>query len=345
MLHKTTIISLISMVALAAGSATAAPKKKEPKPPPAATEKTPEQKEADRHFKSGVALFNEQKFGEALAEFQRAYEIAPATIVLYNMAGCHRELSHYSQAVKLYKQFLDEGADKQPADRLAAARNELDGILARIARITVTAPDGASLDLDGTSLGTMPVDMPLIVAPGDHKLTAHVDGKRDGLQTVHVASGDEVDITLRLKELPKAEPQERIVIKETVTPKQFRVSASFGTNLQQAGATGVPDLGLGVAIGSRLELAVDITLVAYAVMPSVRVRLFGDRASLHLIGAVPVSFNDGSMKETFVAGAGGLGLRLRATPSLAFHIESYVAFATKDHGTTFPAFVGGEVWF
>ena len=114
MLHKTTIISLISMVALAAGSATAAPKKKEPKPPPAATEKTPEQKEADRHFKSGVALFNEQKFGEALAEFQRAYEIAPATIVLYNMAGCHRELSHYSQAVKLYKQFLDEGRTSNP---------------------------------------------------------------------------------------------------------------------------------------------------------------------------------------------------------------------------------------
>ncbi len=346
MLHKPTIVSVLSIVALAAGSVSAAPKKKKPKPSPTATEKTPEQKEADRHFKSGVALFNEQKFSEALAEFQRAYEIAPATVVLYNMAGCHRELSHYSEAVKLYKQFLDEGADKQPADRIAAAKSELDGILARIARITVAAPDGAALDLDGASLGTMPVDMPLIVAPGDHKLTAHVEGKRDGVKTVHVASGDEVDITLKLKELPKAEPQERIVmVKETVTPKKFRLSASFGTNLQQVGDSGVPGLGLGVAIGSRLELAVEVTLVAYAVMPSVRVRLFGDRASLHLIGAVPVSFNDGSMKETFVAGAGGLGLRLRATPSLAFHIESYAAFATKGHGTTFPAFVGGEVWF
>ena len=34
-----------------------------------------------------------------------------------------------------------------------------------------------------------------------------------------------------------------------------------------------------------------------------------------------------------------------ATPSLALHLESYASYATKDHGLTFPAFVGGEVWF
>ncbi len=352
MMSWKTIIGLRALWALAAlgalgalaSPATAAPTKK----PPAAKAKTPEQKEADRHFKSGVALFGEQKFGEALAEFQRAYEIAPATIVLYNMAACHRELSHYGESVKLYKQFLDEGAGKQPAERLAAAKAELDGILARIARVSVTAPDGAALELDGKALGAMPVDMPLLVAPGEHTLTAHLEGKKDGAKTIRVASGDEVEITLRLADPPKPEPRERVVVvreHEDQVPKRFRLTAAFGTNLKQAGDTGVPVIGLGVPIGSRLELAVDVTLVAYAVMPSVRVRLVGDRASLHLIGAVPIAFTDGGMNETFVAGAGGLGLRLRATPTLAFHIESYAAFASKGHGTTFPAFVGGELWF
>jgi hypothetical protein len=74
---RRTIIVVGCLCATAAVQA--APKNKK-KPP--AGDKTPEQKEADRHFKSGVGFFTDQKYAEALAEFERAYEIAPATIVL-----------------------------------------------------------------------------------------------------------------------------------------------------------------------------------------------------------------------------------------------------------------------
>src|SRR5262245_41770345 len=58
-----------------AASADAAPRpKKAPARPAPTPPKTPQQKEADRHFKSGVALFKEAKYAEALAEFERAYE-------------------------------------------------------------------------------------------------------------------------------------------------------------------------------------------------------------------------------------------------------------------------------
>lgn len=318
------------------------------KPKPA---KTPEQKEADRHFKSGVALFGEQKFGEALAEFERAYEIAPAPIVLYNIAACHRELSHYAEAVKYYRRFLDEGQDKAPADRIVAAKAELDGILQRIARVTVNAPDGAEVLVDGKSIGTMPLDMPLIVAPGEHKVVVHLDGKKDGDKNLRVASGDEVEVKIKLGDLPKESvPTEAVGEREAAPPpppaaKRFAIGAAFATNVARVGETGVPSLGLGAAIGSRVELGVDVTFVAYAVMPSVRVRLAGDTTSVHLIGAVPVSFNDGNMNETFVAGAGGLGVRAMLTTNLALHLEGYASYATKGHGLTFPAFVGGELWF
>ena len=69
-----------------------------PKPPP----KSAAQQAADRHFKTGVARFKAGKFTEALAEFERAYEISPHPLVLYNIAGCYRELSRYREAVKLY---------------------------------------------------------------------------------------------------------------------------------------------------------------------------------------------------------------------------------------------------
>lgn len=328
-------------------AALAAPALATPKPK---TPQTAEQKDADRHFKSGVALFSEQKFAEALAEFQRAYEIAPAPIVLLNIAACHRELSQYGDAVAFYRRFLAEGEGKVPPAKLASAKIDLDAILARIARVTViTTPAGAALTLDGAEL-TSP-EMPLILAPGEHALVAHLAGHKDAEKKLHVASGDELEVELKLAELPPVvvvpvkpatdlPPRPREFAVEA--PKRFRIGGAFGTNLRAVGSTGAPDLSVGIAIGSRVEVAVDAVLVAYAVMPSVRVRLAGDQIALHAIVALPVAF---SMSEKFVATAGGLGLRYRATPQFSVRLEALVSVATKGHGTTFPAFVGGELWF
>src|SRR4029078_7623858 len=138
----------------------------------------PDQKEADHHFKSGVALFKEAKYDEALAAFERAYAIAPHPLVLYNIAVCHRELLHYADAVGFYRRFLTEGAGKVPAAKLTGAQAELDALLAVIARVTVTitpAGDGATLILDGTPLDKP--TMPLILAPGEHRLVARAAGR------------------------------------------------------------------------------------------------------------------------------------------------------------------------
>src|SRR5690606_21943649 len=134
-----------------------------------------------------------------------------------------------------YKRFLDEGKGQVPEARLAAAQSELDGILARIARITVAAPDGATLTLDGEELGTMPLDMPLMVAPGEHEVVVRAQGMRDAKRTVRVASGDVIDVAMKLVELP-AEPAADIRRDEPVAatptarsgPRRFGLGASFG---------------------------------------------------------------------------------------------------------------------
>ena len=86
-------------------------------------------------------------------------------------------------------------------------------------------------------------------------------------------------------------------------------------------------------------------LGAYALIPSLRVRLVGEALALHAVAAVPYSLNDGGSSERFVAGAIGLGLRYRPTPGLAFRLESFAAFADRMHGTSIPTFLGGELWF
>lgn len=341
-------LPFVALVAFAAPVAGA------PRKPPRANnasvkDQTPQEKDANRHFKSGVTLFGEQKFTEALAEFERAYELAPNPIVLYNMASCHRELSHYAEAVRLYNRFLSETEGKDgTAARLTAAKAELDDILSRIARVRIKVADGARITVDGEPLGTMPgLELPLILAPGEHKIGAQLAGKRDAEKTLRVASGDNITVELPLVDLPD-KPVQTVERPRPVTPpaaKRFRFHAGFGTNLQQVKDSGVPDLGLGVALGSRLEAGVDVMLVAYAVMPSLRLRLVGDRTSLHVIGALPVAFTDGPMSKTFVGGAGGLGVRLRATNSISLHLDVLASYAGATHGTTFPSMIGGDVWF
>lgn len=347
------LLCLAGLALLAPSPAEARPKKrpakKKEREKPAPEAKSPEQAEADRHFTAGVTLYKENKFSEALAEFQRAYEIAPHPLVLYNIAGCHRELSSYGDAVRFYRRFLEEGQEVVSKVRLDNAQRELDDILARIARVTVKLdePAGAELSLDGEPLGTMPLEMPLILPPGEHELSARLAGYREARRKVRVASGDELEVELELTVLPKdatpvasRQPQRR----KRVSAKTFAIGAAFGTNLRQLGDTGAPSARLSMALG-RFELGVEGVFVAYAVVPSLRVRLVGDALSVHLVGAAPIALATGDMEETFFAGAGGLGLRYRVTPALSFRLESLASYAGKTHGTTVPTFIGGELWF
>jgi hypothetical protein len=323
-----------------------APRDAEPNAPAhaAATPNELLQKEADRHFESGVALFREAKYAEALGEFERAYEISPHPLVLFNIAECHRALLHYAEAVASYRQFLVDGNGRISAARLATAQRELDALLTLVARVTVTiapANEEAVLILDGRELDR-PV-MPLILPPGEHRLIARAAGRRDAARTLQLRAGDSLSVQLELGELPRI-AVERVVTVPAPGPS-LTLDAGFGMNLRRLGKTGAPSVGLGAAIGSRFGVGVDFVLVAYAVVPSIRVRVIGDALSLHVIGAVPIALSGDPMSGSFVTLAGGLAVRYRATPRLAVRLESYVSFGGKDQDTALPTFLGGELWF
>jgi hypothetical protein len=316
-------------------------------------------READRHFRTGVALFKGARYADALAEFERAYAIAPHPLVLYNIATCHRKLSRFVEAATDYLRFLADGKDSVPPAQRAAAQTELDAILPRVAQVAVQiAPpsDAAVLVVDGTALDHP--TSPLILSPGEHRLIARVGGRRDTERAVTVAAGDRITVELATADpAPPAvtpprpgEPPAAVAAQPDAGPApprpvRFAIGAGFGTNLRLAGETGAPSLGAAVAIGARLELGLDAVMVAYAIIPSIRVRIAGDELALHAIGAVPYSLTTGSMSGRYAAPAIGLGLRYRPTPGLAVRLEGYAAFAGRDRGTAIPMFLGAERWF
>ncbi|MET0596064.1 MAG: hypothetical protein ABW133_25410, partial [Polyangiaceae bacterium] len=73
--------------------------------------------EARQRFQKGVQLFHEWSFEAALAEFRKAYQLAPSYRLLYNIAQVHYELHNYVDALKAFRQYLNEGGTDVPVDR------------------------------------------------------------------------------------------------------------------------------------------------------------------------------------------------------------------------------------
>jgi PEGA domain len=324
-------------------------------------QRTKAEREADRHFKTGVALFEERKYAEALAEFEQAYALKPHPLVLNNLAAAHRALSQYDQAVDFYNRFLIEGEGKLAEAELVRVRGELDDLLRQVARVEViTSPEGAAVQVDGRSTGETPLDEPLILGPGDHTVDARLAGHEPAQRKIRVAAGDTLRVEFDLEEektevvadVPdEVEPDEPDVTVTAPAPppppelRRFGMSASYGANALEVSETGAPVVGLGFAITSRFSIGVDVVVTALAAAPALRYRIFGDAVSVHAVAAAPVTFRDGGESSTFAAGAGGLGLRIQAGAALALRLETWVSYAGSEHGTTVPTFAGAEVWF
>lgn len=318
---------------------------------PALADEKSDKKEANRHFKNGVALFDENKYAEALAEFERAYTLMPHPLVLYNLANAHRALSQYDEAVTYYQRLMAEGPGEVDKKTLAKGKKELDDLMKLVAQVTISVePADAAVTVDGKERAAG--GAPLILAPGDHAVDARKDGYKTGRRQFRVAAGDKLTVELALEVLPPDAPPDDDRVKPPVDEplpavtrrKRFAVGGAYGLNAIEAGETGAPVLGLRLAATDRIELGVDVVLVAFAAMPNARLRLAGTGFSVHAVAAVPIAFTDGDQSTTFAGIAGGLGARYRPSPALSITCEAMVSYA-GEHGTTVPAFAGAELWF
>ena len=67
--------------------------------------------EARKHYARGVELYNQGADGAALAELERAYQLAPNWKVLYELGVVELNLHDFASALRHFEQYLDEGKD------------------------------------------------------------------------------------------------------------------------------------------------------------------------------------------------------------------------------------------
>ena len=162
---------------------------------------------AREHFEKGVAAFADRRFAEAAEEFDAAYRISPAFVVLYNIGQVNVALGRSVEAVEAFDKYLKQGASTVSSERKREVKAEIEKQLARIGMISVrTFPEGAALRVDGSLIGVTPLPRPLRVNAGRHNVEAILAGHAPQVREVDVAGRAEMALELTLEPVVASAP-------------------------------------------------------------------------------------------------------------------------------------------
>jgi tetratricopeptide (TPR) repeat protein len=85
---------------------------------------------AREYYARGVALANAGDYEQALAQFQRAYELSPHYAVLYNIAQAERALGHSGKALEAFESYLRLGAEQIKPERRSEVEAAIEALKA-----------------------------------------------------------------------------------------------------------------------------------------------------------------------------------------------------------------------
>ncbi|HTN87300.1 MAG TPA: tetratricopeptide repeat protein [Sorangium sp.] len=165
--------------------------------------------EADARFRRGVELYKEADYGAALTEFRRAYALAPAYQVLYNVAGACYQLRDYAYALRAFERYLTDGGAQIAADRRGEVQKDIAVLRGRVATVAVsTSVPDVEIAVDDVAAGRTPLSEPLLMSAGRRRIVAAAPGRPAVTRVIDVAGGDQVALQI---EIPGAPPLQAAV--------------------------------------------------------------------------------------------------------------------------------------
>ncbi|MBN2575515.1 MAG: PEGA domain-containing protein [Deltaproteobacteria bacterium] len=155
-------------------------------------------KEAKERFARGLHLFENGDNGGALAEFERANQLVPNQLVLYNIALVYAAMGKPVEAVDLLDDVLKNPGTLKP-EHLTRARATKEEQDKRIGQLDVKVNVPATIEIDGVRAGNAPMQEPLDVAAGEHVVGALASGYLPLRQAVTVAGQARAELTFELE--------------------------------------------------------------------------------------------------------------------------------------------------
>lgn len=176
---------------------------------------SPDRIKAREHFQRGETQYRLGHFSLALKEYQAALKLVSRPSIIFNIAQCYRQLGEYRRSVFYYKLYLSDWERVHPgqkppyqvevkghirrlaaAARRKAAEQEGPGVTEPpgpgAARVQLDgAPDGARVFVDGVLVARTPLEVPLQLTPGRHRLEVVAKGVEPWQQNLTLDSGEQ----------------------------------------------------------------------------------------------------------------------------------------------------------
>lgn len=161
--------------------------------------------QAKEQFQAGVAAYEAQRYGDALAHFQEAYRIKPHPLVRVNMANCYERLGKPLLAIFHFESFLKESEPN--ATQRGEVTEALRLLRAKISELTLrVTPDGATVTIDNGEQRRSPISEPIQLEAGMHVVEVSLSGYQSQKRDLVLEGGQQtsVEITLERADAPVA---------------------------------------------------------------------------------------------------------------------------------------------
>jgi hypothetical protein len=228
---------------------------------------------ARRAWDAAKQLAGANDYKGALVEFQRAYELSHDPRVLYNVGVTEKLLTHYARAVDAWEKELKEGASELTPAEVQEIRSSIAIVQQFVTIIDVLAsePD-ATLSIDDVPVGKTPFPGPVRIDVGKRTVKLSKEGFVDAIQTVDVATGQRVPVTLKLEPLSKTAlvaitvggaPSATVYIDgKDVGPAPFKGELTAERHTVEARSPGYVTVGQTVDVQYKTPVSLVLTLSA-----------------------------------------------------------------------------------
>lgn len=216
--------------------------------------------EGRRLFQQGRALFDQQRYEEALAAFQRSASLLPSPNTGLYVGRSLRELGRVGPAWEALEDAARDAADRARLEARYArtaetARAEADALRARVTLVTVTVPApvaGMTVRINGSPLEARRWNRPTALAPGAVTIDADAPGHNPWRLMNTLGPGQSGEVELRLVPLaqgafPTAAPPPTSLVLGRATPAT--APATPRTESSPLRTVGLVTMGVGLALG------------------------------------------------------------------------------------------------
>lgn len=155
-------------------------------------------------FREGRELKKSGNYDAACPKFVQSYARDPKTGTAFNIADCDEHAGKLAKAFLLYQRvltMLDEGDERLP---IVMAR--IEGLRARISRLSISADPDATVRRDGEVVATASLGHAIPVDPGVHSVVVSKQGKTELRYELVLQEGELRELDTRAKDAPATRP-------------------------------------------------------------------------------------------------------------------------------------------